>query len=104
MNTAAYVALTLGLVGGLIFLVPYVVTVRGWWREEHRAHVVVFTGVIVGFLLLYVLRAIVPPDPFQWVRLVLLWLLALAVDWRAWIFLRGVRRRRAARRLPRDVP
>jgi hypothetical protein len=98
MNAAATVALFVGLVAGVAFLVLYSAKVPGWWREVHRAHVVTFVGVIVAFFLLYVLRAVVPPGPFQWIRLVLLWALSLAVVWRLVLFLAGLRRERARRR------
>jgi uncharacterized membrane protein YfcA len=98
MNAAATVALFVGLVAGVTFLVLYWIKVPGWWREVHRAHVVSFVGVIVGFFLLYVLRPLVPAEPFQWVRLVLLWMLSLAVVWRLAIFLAGLRRDRSRRR------
>lgn len=90
MNTAATVALFVGLVAGVAFLVLYSAKVPGWWREVHRVHVVTFVSVIVAFFLLYVLRSIVPPGPFQWIRLVLLWMLSLAVVWRLALFLAGL--------------
>ena len=98
MNAAATVALFVGLVAGVIFLVLYSAMVPGWWREVHRAHVVTFVGVIVAFFLLYVLRSIVPPGPFQWIRLVLLWCLSLAVVWRLALFVSGLWRGRTRRR------
>lgn len=101
----ANAALFVLLGGSLAFVPPYVLTVKGWYREEHRAHVVAFSGVVLAFALLYVGRSVsgaAPPvDPysvFQWVRLVLLWMLALVVVWRALIFWRGVLRRRHDRR------
>lgn len=101
INTLSNVALWLLLAGSLAFVVPYTITVKGWWREEHRAHVVSFSGVVLGFAVLYVVRMLhggaPPADPhsaFQWVRLVLLWLLTAVVWWRAAIYLRGERRRR----------
>lgn len=100
IDTLANVALWLLLGGSVAFVLPYALTVRGWWREEHRAHVVAFSAVVLGFAVLYVIRMLrggqAPVDPhsvFQWVRLVLLWLLALVVCWRAAIFWRGFRRR-----------
>lgn len=101
IDVLANIALWLLLAGSLAFVVPYTLSVRGWYREEHRAHVVAFSGVVLGFAVLYVIRMLrgsaPPADPtsvFQWVRLVLLWLLTLVVCWRAGIFWRGFRRRR----------
>lgn len=100
----ANVALSVLLVGSLAFVPPYMIMVTGWVREEHRAHVVAFSGVVLAFALLYVARSVSgsapPADPysvFQWIRLVLLWLLAAVVVWRAVIFWRGVLRRRRQR-------
>jgi hypothetical protein len=104
MNTAGMIALYLGLAGCLAFLVPYLLKVKGWWRETHRAHVVAFSGVVFGFFLLYVLRALVDPDVFQWIRLALLWALALVCVWRAVIFNAGIRRERRALAAAGDVP
>lgn len=105
ITIAANAALAVLLAGSLAFVPPYLIIVKGWYREEHRAHVVAFSGVVLAFALLYVGRSVsgaAPPvDPysvFQWVRLVLLWLLALVVVWRALIFWRSVLRRRRDRR------
>lgn len=98
INAWATVALFVGLAGSIAFLVPYLATVKGWWREEHVLHVVSFSFVLFEFFVLYVLRSLVPPDIFQWIRLVMLWQLSLTVVWRALIFLRGLRRRRRALR------
>ncbi len=104
MTILANIALFVLLAGSLAFVVPYALTVKGWVREEHRAHVVAFSGVVLAFALLYVARSVsggAPPvDPysvFQWIRLILLWMLALVVVWRALIFWRGVIRRRRLR-------
>ena len=105
INTLANIALFVLLGGSLAFVVPYALTVDSWWREEHRAHVVAFSSVVLAFALLYVGRALSgnapaadPHSVFQWVRLVLLWMLAAVVVWRAAIFWRGVLRRRRHRR------
>lgn len=92
------VALFIGLVFGAVFLVFYAALVPGWWREEHRAHVVAFSANVVGFFLLYVLRPLIDPGVFQWIRLFLLLALVANTVWRTVIFLRGLLRRRRLRR------
>lgn len=110
IDILANIALCLLLLGSVTFVAPYVFMVKRWYREEHRAHVVAFSGVVLAFAVLYVIRmahgGATPADPhsaFQWVRLVLLWLLALVVVWRALIFWRGVWRRRVQRRRLSEV-
>jgi hypothetical protein len=102
MNTWGTIGLFVGIIGCLAFLVPYMIVVKRWTADVERVHVVVFTAVVLGLFLLYVLRRLFPEDVFQWIRLGALWLLALACVWRAAIFLagliRGVRRRRRAHR------
>lgn len=100
INALGSLALLVLLVASLAFVVPYVITVPDWFREEHRAHVVAFSIVILQFAILYVLRALIAPNVFQVIRLITLWELAAVVVWRAMIFWRGMlRRRRKAREL-----
>lgn len=105
MTTWATIALIVGWLGSAAFLFPYMLLVRGWTRDPHRVHVVAFSGDVFAFFTLYLLRPIVDPAIFQWIRFTLLWLLALLAVWRAAIFLtglvRGVRRRRST---PLHVP
>jgi len=99
MNTWNTVALFVGWLGSLAFLVPYLIFVKNWRRDAHRLHVVCFSGDVFAFFTLYLLRPLVDPGIFQWIRSVLLWVLALLAVWRAAIFLagliRGVKRRRS---------
>jgi hypothetical protein len=104
MNAWATVGLVVGWLGSAAFLFPYVFLVKGWRHDAHRVHVVAFSGDVFGFFTLYLLRPLIEPHVFQWIRFVLLWVLALLAVWRAVIFLggliRGVRRRRGT---PLDV-
>jgi hypothetical protein len=104
MTLWATIALVVGWLGSAAFLFPYVLLVKGWRRDPHRVHVVAFSGDVFGFFTLYLLRPLIDPDVFQWIRFALLWLLALLAVWRAAIFLggliRGVKRRRST---PLDV-
>lgn len=107
MNTWNTVALVVGWLGSAAFLGPYMIFVKGWRRDAHRLHVVCFSGVVFAFFTLYLLRPLIDSGAhtvgsaglFQWVRTILLWVLALLADWRAAIFLtgliRGVKRRRS---------
>lgn len=104
MTTWNTIALIVGWLGSAAFLFPYILLVKGWRRDAHRVHVVAFSADVFAFFTLYLLRALIDPDVFQWIRTVLLWVLALLAVWRAAIFLggliRGVRRRRST---PLDV-
>jgi hypothetical protein len=105
MNTFATIGLFVGLLGCLAFLIPYLIVVKHWWADVERVHVVVYTAVVLGLFLLYVLRRLIDPDVFQWIRVLGVWLLALACVWRAAIFLGGlIRSARRRRRARRDVP
>lgn len=95
-------ALIVLLLASLAFLVPYLITVKDWFREEHRVHVVAFSLVILQFAILYLLRALIDPDVFQFIRLVTLWELTAVVVWRAWIFWRGMLKRQRATRAPKS--
>jgi hypothetical protein len=105
MATWNTIALIVGWLGSAAFLFPYMLLVKGWRRDAHRVHVVCFSGDVFAFFTLYLLRPLIDPGVFQWIRTVLLWVLALLAVWRAAIFLtglvRGVRRRRNT---PLDVP
>lgn len=102
MNTWNTVALIVGWLGSAAFLFPYMCLVKGWRHDADRVHVVAFSGDVFAFFTLYLLRPLIDPAVFQWIRTLLLWVLALLAVWRAAIFLsdliRGVRRRRRARR------
>ena len=102
MNVAATIALVVGWIGSAAFLFPYIFLVPGWWKEPHRVHVVAFSGDIFLFFTLYLLRPIIDPDVFQYIRLVLLWILALLPVWRAAIFLSGLFRGHRKQK-PRDL-
>jgi len=90
MNLAATLALVVGWLGSAAFLFPYVKMVKKWWKEPHRVHVVSFSADVFFFFTLYLLRPIIEPHVFQYIRLVLLWILALLAAWRAAIFLFGL--------------
>jgi hypothetical protein len=98
MNLAATLALVVGWLGSAAFLFPYMLLVTGWWKEPHRVHVVAFSGDVFLFFTLYLLRPIIDPAVFQYIRLVLLWILALLAAWRAVIFLAGLIKNRHALR------
>jgi len=107
-------ALVVGTVAGGAFLARYVIKVPKWYREEHRAHVVAFSGVVWVFYALYAARYLsdpahapgVDPTGFNVVRGVLFWVLTGVVVWRCVIFERGLwrQRRSALRAAARDVP
>lgn len=90
IDGSAKIALIVGWLGSAAFLFPYMVLVPKWWKETHRVHVVAFSGDVFLFFTLYLLRPIIPPGIFQYIRLVLLWILALLAVWRAAIFLFGL--------------
>lgn len=90
MNVSNTVAVVLAWIGCAAFVFPYMFLVPQWWKETHRVHVVAFSGDLFLFFTLYLLRSIIDPDVFEYIRSVLLWILALVVLWRAAIFLSGV--------------
>jgi hypothetical protein len=90
MNTSATIALVVGWLGSAAFLFPYVALIPKWWKETHRVHVVAFSADVFLFFTFYLLRPLIDPVVFQYIRLVLLWILALLAAWRAAIFLAGV--------------
>lgn len=90
MNVSGTIAVVVAWLGSAAFVFPYMFLVPEWWKETHRVHLVAFSGDLFLFFTLYLLRPIVDPDVFQYIRLVLLWILALIVVWRAAIFLGGV--------------
>lgn len=94
MNTSATIALVVGWIGSAAFLFPYMWLVPQWWKETHRVHVVAFSGDVFLFFTLYLLRPLIDPGVFQYIRLVLLWVLALLAAWRAVIFLAGLAKKR----------
>ncbi|HEY8998301.1 MAG TPA: hypothetical protein VIM60_10395 [Edaphobacter sp.] len=98
MNISGTIALVVGWIGSAAFLFPYTRLVPQWWKETHRVHVVAFSGDVFLFFTLYLLRPIIDPGVFQYIRLVLLWILALLAAWRAFIFLVGWARDRRKRR------
>jgi len=98
MNIAATIALVVGWIGSAAFLFPYMKLVPKWWKEPHRVHVVAFSSDVFLFFTLYLLRPIIEPHIFQYIRLALLWVLALLAAWRAVIFLAGLIK---AKRTPR---
>jgi hypothetical protein len=95
--------LWLGWGAGLLFLGAYLIDTPSWWREEHRAHVVAFSGVVWLFYSLFLVRPWLPPAAYALVRLVLFAVLTAVVVWRLAIFWRGLRRR-ARERVPGAVP
>lgn len=97
INSWGTIALVVGWLGGALFLFPYMTWVKRWWHEEHRVHVVAFSLDVWLFFTLYLLRPLINPSVFQYIRLTLLWVLALLAAWRAFIFLRGLRRTRHQR-------
>jgi hypothetical protein len=92
-------ALAVGTLAGAIFLVRYMLKVPGWYREEHRAHVVAFSGIVWVFYALYAVRYLMDPanapgvdlTPFNLIRGGLFWILTGIVVWRWLIFERGLR-------------
>lgn len=90
MNVAGTIAVAVGWLGCAAFVFPYMLLIPEWWKEPHRVHVVAFSGDLFLFFTLYLLRPIIDPDIFQYIRLVLLWILALLAVWRAAIFLSGL--------------
>lgn len=89
MNFSNMIAVFLGWLGSAAFVFPYMFLVPKWWKETHRVHVVAFSGDLFLFFTLYLLRSLIDPDVFQYIRSVLLWILALLAVWRAAIFLTG---------------
>lgn len=98
MNVAGTIAVAVGWLGCAAFVFPYMLLIPEWWKEPHRVHVVAFSGDLFLFFTLYLLRPIIDPDIFQYIRLVLLWILALLAVWRAAIFLGGLVRDHLRRR------
>lgn len=100
------VALIAGTVAGGVWLVLYLAKVSGWWREEHRAHVVAFSGIVWIFYALYTYRTLTSPlnspgaapSTFNSIRTGLFVLLTVVIVWRLFIFLRGLRRKRILKR------
>lgn len=92
MNIAGTIGLVIGWLGSAAFVFPYMFLIPQWWKETHRVHVVAFSGDVFLFFTLYLLRPIFEPNLFQYIRLVLLWILALLAVWRAAIFLSGLYR------------
>jgi NhaP-type Na+/H+ or K+/H+ antiporter len=103
MNVSATIALVVGWIGSAAFLFPYMKLVPLWWKEPHRVHVVAFSSDVFLFFTLYLLRPLIEPHIFQYIRLVLLWVLALLAAWRAVIFLGGLLRSRKNRRGRGDI-
>lgn len=92
MNLSATIAVVVAWLGSAAFVFPYMFLIPEWWKETHRVHVVAFSGDLFLFFTLYLLRPIIEPNLFQYIRLVLLWILALIAVWRAAIFLSGLYR------------
>lgn len=92
MNIAGTIGLVIGWLGSAAFVFPYMALIPKWWKETHRVHVVAFSGDVFLFFTLYLMRPIIEPNLFQYIRLVLLWILALLAVWRAVIFLFGLLR------------
>jgi hypothetical protein len=90
MNVFGTIGLVVGWLGSAAFVFPYMFLIPKWWKETHRVHVVAFSGDVFLFFTLYLLRPLIDPDVFQYIRLVLLWILALLAVWRAAIFLGGL--------------
>lgn len=98
MIISATLAMVVGWIGSAAFLFPYMKMVPQWWKEPHRVHVVAFSGDVFLFFTLYLLRPIIDPGLFQYIRLTLLWILALLAAWRAFIFLGGLIKDRRKKR------
>lgn len=84
--------LALGFLAGALFMIIY--TRRwAWWRDEHGAHLGVFTlslTLIMGF---YILRPFVDPATFAIVRAPLFVLVVVCMVWRLVLLRRGYRDR-----------
>jgi hypothetical protein len=88
--------LLLAALAGTIFTVVYTWRTR-WWREEHRAHLGIFTLTLTIMLWLYVFRAIIPVPTFVIIRRVFFDLVALLMVWRLVLLFRSKRSDRERR-------
>jgi hypothetical protein len=92
--------LGLGFLSGVVFLTVY--TRRWtWWRDEHGAHVGLFTLSLTLIMGYYLLRPFIDPVTFAYGRAPLFVAVVANMVWRVWLLLRSDRGRR--RCLRRDV-
>lgn len=91
--------LGVGFLAGAVFLIAY--TRRwAWWRDEHGAHLGMFTLSLTLIMGYYLLRPFIDPVIFAYGRAPLFVLVVVCMVWRLVLFLRADR----VRRLPHDVP
>ena len=89
-------ALGFGTVAGIWFVTLYSVRTP-WWREEHRAHLGIFSIIMTLFYVLYAVRTFSQPlnapgssiTTFNVIRGLLFDLLTAAVVWRLALLLRA---------------
>lgn len=85
--------LGLGFLAGVVFLVVY--TKRWtWWKDEHGAHVGLFTLSLTLIMGYYLLRPFIDPVVFAYGRAPLFVGVVLNMVWRVWLLLRSDRKKR----------
>lgn len=85
--------LGLGALSGVAFLAIY--TKRwAWWRDEHGAHLGIFTGSLTVIMGVYLFRPFIEPTIFAIIRAPLFVLVVACMVWRLVLLLRADRRRR----------
>ncbi len=93
LNWVLTVLLGIGAVAGWVFLVVY--TRRWtWWRDEHGAHLGLFTLALTLIMTVYIFRPFIEPTTFAIIRAPLFAAIVAGMVWRALLLLRADRRRR----------
>lgn len=93
LNLILTVFLDLAAAAGWLFMILY--TKRWtWWRDEHGAHLGVFTLSLTMIMTLYVFRPLLDPVTFALIRAPLFMAVSLCMIWRLVLFLLADRKRR----------
>lgn len=91
VNLINSIILFLGAIAGTWTSVLYGFRAR-WWKtgtDEYRRHIGIFTLSLTAVFWLYMIRPLVDPDVFTWVRTPAFGLVVACVIWRLWIMLRS---------------
>jgi hypothetical protein len=93
LNTFLNLALDVGFLAGVVFMVIYTKRWK-WWTDEHGAHLGFFTLSLTLIMGLYVVRPFINPTLFAYIRAPLFLAVVICMVWRVVLLLKSDRRKR----------